>query len=162
MNLCGLCWGCVASEEDKENMRMNSLPKVTLDTNYMGSDCVVLKNGLRLCGSGGCLANAPLIQDKSYFEMRIQAAGQWGIGVATRKEDLDRPILGTSDQAWILQSTGAISHNGQVYTQLTESFQEGDIVGCSYDHIELHFYHNGVSLMCPILTVRGEIYPVFY
>ena len=40
-----------------------------------GSDCVVVKKGLRVCGSGAVLANAPLVQDKSYWEAKIQAVG---------------------------------------------------------------------------------------
>ena len=38
-------------------------------------DCVVVKSGRRVCGTGAVLANAPLVQDKSYFEMKIQCAG---------------------------------------------------------------------------------------
>jgi hypothetical protein len=54
---------------------MDALPKVLLDTNFMGSDCVVVKNGLRACGTGAVLANAPIVQDKSYWEVKVQATG---------------------------------------------------------------------------------------
>ena len=27
-----------------------------------------MKNGKRLCGTGGVLSNAPILQDKAYFE----------------------------------------------------------------------------------------------
>jgi len=27
-----------------------------------------VKNGKRLCGTGGVLSNAPILQDKAYFE----------------------------------------------------------------------------------------------
>jgi hypothetical protein len=56
-------------------LRMDALPKVLLDTNFMGSDCVVVKNGLRACGTGAVLANAPIVQDKSYWEVKVQATG---------------------------------------------------------------------------------------
>ena len=32
----------------------------------------------------------------------------------------------------------------------------------SYDHVELNFFLNGKSLDCPITSVRGTVYPVFY
>ena len=41
----------------------------------LGNECVVVKNGKRICGTGGALANAPLVQDKSYFEVKIQSSG---------------------------------------------------------------------------------------
>lgn len=34
--------------------------------------------------------------------------------------------------------------------------------GISYDHVEVNFFLNGKSLDCPILGVRGTVYPVFY
>ena len=37
---------------------------------------MVVKNGRRICGTGGALATAPLVQDKSYFEVKIQSAGK--------------------------------------------------------------------------------------
>jgi len=40
-----------------------------------GTDVVIVKNGRRICGTGGCLANAPLHQNKSYFEFKIQSTG---------------------------------------------------------------------------------------
>lgn len=44
--------------------------------NPSGTDVVIVKNGRRVCGTGGCLANAPLHQNKSYFEFKIQSTGQ--------------------------------------------------------------------------------------
>ena len=41
-----------------------------------GVDCVVVKSGRRICGTGAALANAPLVQDKSYFEVKIQCGGE--------------------------------------------------------------------------------------
>ena len=35
-----------------------------------------MKSGKRICGTGAALANAPLVQDKSYFEMKIQCSGK--------------------------------------------------------------------------------------
>ena len=41
----------------------------------LGVDCVVVKSGRRVCGTGAALANAPIVQDKSYFEVKIQCGG---------------------------------------------------------------------------------------
>ncbi len=40
-----------------------------------GVDCVIVKSGKRICGTGAALANSPLVQDKSYFEVKIQCEG---------------------------------------------------------------------------------------
>lgn len=42
---------------------------------YLGQDIVIVKNGRRLCGSGGALTNVPIIQNKAYFEVKIQSKG---------------------------------------------------------------------------------------
>nr|CAD7443296.1 unnamed protein product [Timema bartmani] len=40
-----------------------------------GHEVVIVKNGMRVCGSGGALASAPLVQSKSYFEVKLQQSG---------------------------------------------------------------------------------------
>ena len=42
---------------------------------HVGGDCVIVKSGRRICGTGAALANAPLVQDKSFFEIKIQCGG---------------------------------------------------------------------------------------
>ena len=44
-------------------------------TSALGVDCVIVKSGRRICGTGAALANAPLVQDKSYFEAKVQCEG---------------------------------------------------------------------------------------
>ena len=34
--------------------------------------------------------------------------------------------------------------------------------GVSYDHVELNFFLNGKSMQCPVMGIRGMVYPVFY
>jgi hypothetical protein len=34
-----------------------------------------VKNGKRICGTGAALSNAPIAQDKAYFEVKIQSTG---------------------------------------------------------------------------------------
>ena len=38
---------------------------------------MIVKSGRRICGTGAALANAPLVQDKSYFEMKVQCGGTY-------------------------------------------------------------------------------------
>ena len=45
---------------------------------FIGQEVVLLKNGMRICGTGGALGNTPIMQDKSYFEVRIQQTGMTG------------------------------------------------------------------------------------
>jgi len=42
-----------------------------------GHEVVIVKNGQRICGSGGALASAPLVQSKAYFEVKIQQSGNY-------------------------------------------------------------------------------------
>ena len=45
------------------------IPEVILDTTTMGHEAVVVKNGLRLCGTGSARGSAPILQDKAYWEV---------------------------------------------------------------------------------------------
>jgi len=40
-----------------------------------GYNVVIVKNGRRICGSGAALANAPIAQNKAYFETKLQSSG---------------------------------------------------------------------------------------
>ena len=44
---------------------------------FPGSETVIVKSGRRICGAGGALADTPLNQDKTYFEIKVQASGQF-------------------------------------------------------------------------------------
>ena len=46
-----------------------------LDVFHMGTDAVIVKAGRRLCGTGAAMGNAPLVQNKSYWEVKLQAQG---------------------------------------------------------------------------------------
>ncbi|KAK1342145.1 hypothetical protein QTO34_016902 [Cnephaeus nilssonii] len=113
---------------------LKEMPAVQLDTQHMGTDVVIVKNGRRICGTGGCLASAPLHQNKSYFEFKIQSTGIWGIGVATQKVNLNQIPLGRDVHS----------------------------LGITYDHVELNVYLNGKNMHCPASGIRGTVYPVVY
>ena len=65
-------------------MRVNCIYIISIHISP-GVDCVIVKSGRRICGSGAALASAPIVQDKAYFEMKIQCTGMTTIShVCTR------------------------------------------------------------------------------
>ncbi|XP_012274960.1 SPRY domain-containing protein 7 [Orussus abietinus] len=135
---------------------------IALDTTHMGHEVVIVKNGSRVCGRGGTLTTAPLAQSKSYFEVKVQQGGVWAVGLATRSTDLSQSTGGNDAESWTLNSDGVVRHDGQELHKIQSIVQEGDIVGVSYDHVELNFYLNGKSLDVPILGIKGTTYPALY
>ncbi|KAG8230954.1 hypothetical protein J437_LFUL010841 [Ladona fulva] len=135
---------------------------IVLDSNYMGHEVVIVKNGHRICGTGGALVSAPLVQSKSYFEVKIQQSGIWGIGLATRNADLNAAPGGHDSESWVLCSDSSMKHAKEEIRKLPSTIQEGDVLGVSYDHIELNYFLNGKSLNQPITGVRGNVYPVLF
>lgn len=150
---------------------------------------MIVKNGKRLCGSGGALATAPLVQSKSYFEVKIQQSGMWAVGIATRQTDLNKTRGGSDKDCWTLCSDNTIRNNDQTLLTIkgieqstasiitdeslasvvtTEPMQhtclpsEGDTIGVAYDHVELNFYLNGKNLEVPVLNIKGTVYPALY
>lgn len=143
-------------------MRLKDLPTVQLDTSNMGSDVVVVKSGRRICGTGAAFSNAPIVQDKAYFEVKIQSSGVWGVGLATQRCGLDKVPLGDTEESWVLRSDGKLFHKNVEKGTLSQQPVEGDVLGLSYDHVELNFYLNGKPMNCPILGIKGTVYPIFY
>lgn len=93
-----------------------------------GHEVVIVMNGSRVCGQGGALTNVPLVQSKSYFEVKIRQDGIWGVGLATRASDLNNPIGGMDAESWALNSDGIVRHNQQELHKLQNLAQEGDII----------------------------------
>ena len=145
---------------------------------------MIVKNGRRLCGSGGALATAPLVQSKSYFEVKVQQSGNWSIGIATRQTDLNRTKGGTDKESWCLSSDNIVRNNDEeiatvvgvsikqaelisddlipMTTADTILPQEGDTIGVAYDHVEINFYLNGKNLEVPVLNVKGTVFPALF
>lgn len=44
---------------------------------HSGHDVVIVKSGKRICGTGAALANAPIVQNKAYFEIKLQCSGNF-------------------------------------------------------------------------------------
>lgn len=93
---------------------------------------VIVKGGCRICGSGGALATAPLVQSKSYFEVKLQQSGHWSVGLATRKTDLNKIRGGTDKESWCLGSDNLVTHDNRELHKI--SLQPVDICS-SLDNI---------------------------
>ncbi|XP_063242337.1 SPRY domain-containing protein 7 [Bacillus rossius redtenbacheri] len=136
--------------------------QIILDSNYMGQEVVIVKNGQRVCGSGGTLASAPLVQSKAYFEVKLLQSGVWGVGLATRSADLNGAPGGHDEESWVLCWDGVVRHNNKELCRLLQAPQEGDVLGVAYDHVELNFFINGKSTETPVIGVRHTVYPALY
>ncbi|CAB0005112.1 unnamed protein product [Nesidiocoris tenuis] len=137
--------------------------RICLDGRNIGHDVVLIKNFIRACGSGGVLCTAPLVQNKSYFEVKVLQGGVWGVGVATRTSDLNRAPGGKDAESWVFSSDGSVRHNNTtVHPCLAEIPVEGDVVGVAYDHLELKFFLNGKPLENQVSGVKGTVYPALY
>lgn len=90
---------------------------------------------MRVCGRGGALTNAPLVQSKSYFEVKIQQSGVWAIGLATRSTNLNTEIGGQDAESWVLNSDGVVRHNQEELHKVQNTVQEGDIIVRNFNTI---------------------------
>jgi len=70
--------------------------------------------------------------------------------------------LGSDLDSWMLRYTGELFHNNQAIGKLEPVPQEGDILGVSFDHIELNFYVNGNKGSISFCNVRGTVFPALY
>jgi len=137
------------------------IPEVILDTTTMGHEAVVVKNGLRLCGTGSARGSAPILQDKAYWEVKIQQGGLWSVGLATPAADLNKD-LGLDQTSWALTSTGQVRTRGSQEYSVARDLEEGDVIGFSYDHVELNIFCNGKNIDTPVLGIKGTVFPVFF
>ncbi|KAG5896816.1 hypothetical protein JTB14_032058 [Gonioctena quinquepunctata] len=145
---------------------------IQLDTAFMGYEVVIVKGGKRICGSGAALGNAPLVQSKSYFEVKIQQTGTWSVGLATRQTDLSLTQGGMDEFSWVLGHDHIMRHDKQELHKIDVSnntdtsegmgIQEGDIIGVAFDHIQLKFFVNGAEIDQSITNIKGTVYPVLY
>nr|CAI5831824.1 unnamed protein product [Callosobruchus analis] len=146
---------------------------IHLDTAFMGYEVVIVKAGLRTCGAGAALGNAPLVQSKSYFEVKVQQGGSWSVGLATRQTDLSLTQGGMDEYSWAICDDHTIRHNKEdLYkvkvakddsdTEGIQKLQESDIIGVAYDHIQLKFFVNGKEVDYAVTSVKGTVYPALY
>ena len=48
-----------------------------MDDTFLGHEVVIVKNGIRICGTGAALGNVPILQNKAYFEVKLQQTGNY-------------------------------------------------------------------------------------
>jgi len=137
------------------------IPEVILDTTTMGHEAVVVKNGLRLCGTGSARGSAPILQDKAYWEVKIQQGGLWSVGLCTPAADLNKD-LGLDQTSWAVTSGGQVRTRGNQEYSVGRDLEEGDVIGFSYDHVELNIFCNGKNIDTPVLGIKGTVFPVFF
>lgn len=154
----------IGKEEEIDYNILQNIEKndVMLDPSKSGQDVVIVKNGQRLCGTGSALSNVPIIQNKAYFEVKIQANGFYGIGLATHRVNLNNIPLGQDSEAWVLRNDGYIYTNNKSKFQISQKIDEGDVIGVTYDHEILNFYVNGDDMECSITGIRGSVFPAFF
>ena len=46
--------------------------------------------------------------------------------------------------------------------KLPTPIEEGDVLGFSYDHVELNIYNNGKNMNTPIIGIKGTVFPVLF
>ena len=54
--------------------------------------------------------------------------GVGGVGLATRKVNLNNVPLGADSESWVLRHDGTVSHNNEVRGKTAEIPQEGDLI----------------------------------
>ncbi|CAG4922157.1 unnamed protein product [Colias eurytheme] len=114
---------------------------IQLDTLHMGHEVVIVKGGQRACGSGCVLGSAPLVQNKAYFEVKLQQGGVWAVGLATRETDINKVHGGVDKESWCLNSDGTVRHDNVELYQLKPAPRESPTTEIlvstgSSDHID--------------------------
>ena len=125
---CFYFWPNNEDQVDTNALSSIDQPEVCLDVSRAGQDVVIVKNGRRLCGTGGALSNVPIIQNKAYFEVKIQANGLWGVGLASRKVDLNKVPLGNDSESWVLRNDACIYSSNVVKFKSPHPIDEGDVI----------------------------------
>mmetsp|Transcript_2874 Transcript_2874/g.6695 ORF Transcript_2874/g.6695 Transcript_2874/m.6695 type:complete len:187 (+) Transcript_2874:300-860(+) len=125
------------SNSESKSDAVSTVDQAFFDDKAKGGNVVIEKQGTLIKGSGPCIANAALHQDQCYFEVKIVRFegedAKFAIGVAHRKPEVVQGELGDSTNSWAFKSSTS-----------TETFTEGDILGCSFDQ----------SSGRPVLTIR--------
>ncbi|CAC5395466.1 SPRY domain-containing protein 7 [Mytilus coruscus] len=88
--------------------------------------------------------------------------GVWGVGLATKRCNVNKVPLGQDSDSWVVNHDAVMYHNKEQKGTMSQSLNEGDILGITYDHVHLNFYLNGQPMNCPFSGMKGTVYPVFY
>jgi len=102
-------------------------------------------------GTGTALANTTLMQDRTYFEMSVESAGTFAVGV-------------THDRKTALEQQLTDRPGTHCLSSAQHTFAGGDVIGCYYDlsgvRTVLSFTVNGVSIpSATISNIKGDVWP---
>ena len=95
------------------------------------------------------------------MQVKIQQGGVWSAGICSPASDLNSD-LGLDHNSWAVTSEGVVRTRGAQEYSLNTKIEEGDVLGFSYDHVELNIYCNGKNLDTPVLGIKGTVFPVFF
>ena len=121
------------------------LKKKTFYFYFSGQEAVVVKNGSRLCGTGAARASTPILQNKAYWEFKLQQSGIWSCGLANPGCDLTKN-LGDDPNSWALTHENVMKINGNIEHKIEQKIQEGDIIVSTY-YIHIDFYFKPLLLI---------------
>ncbi|PHJ17883.1 spry domain-containing protein 7-like [Cystoisospora suis] len=144
-----------AEKEKPSNQREITIGKTTAD---LHAD----KSGI-MKGVGLALANAPMEQDKVYFEVRVLEPGTLLVG-AMRAPPTE-VIPWSEDEFKALLSEETATHCGFAEFGCNgTAVEKDDVISCAFDQSDfptsLHFALNGASLPSKTKTgLRGEMWP---
>ncbi|KAH8091531.1 SPRY domain containing protein [Aureococcus anophagefferens] len=147
-----LCCCCrKSSEAPAFELGVLDYPLVRLDRN--GGDVSVESSatGDALGGSGVAYTSTAIEQDAAYWELHVEAAGPFRVGVCRELGEAQLGgELGDGQTSWALDSAAA----GAV---------EGDVIGVAFGQAELpnlSFFLNGELLEHGMVNrIRGEVFP---
>ena len=96
-----------------------------------------------------------------YLKVKVQQGGVWSAGVCTPAADLNTD-LGQDQSSWAVTNSGLVRTRDSQEYQISVKLEEGDVIGFSYDHVELNIFCNGKNLDTPVLGIKGTVFPVFF
>ncbi|KPJ13738.1 SPRY domain-containing protein 7 [Papilio machaon] len=139
---------------------------IQLDSLHMGHEVVLVKSGQRACGSGCTLGNAPLVQNKAYFEVKLQQGGVWAVGLATRDTDLNRVHGGFDKESWCLNSDGTVRHDNIELYHLRPASRDSPtellVSTESPDHVEDKAESDNPDSTVATMPVEGDVIGIAY
>jgi hypothetical protein len=158
---CVMEWlcGCCGRGDSEAGRKVAVGREAKMDEKWKGEEVVVEGEGYVISGQGTVLGEAPLVQGKTYFEVTVKKMGLFGVGLASRNVDLSQG-MGVDEYSWAFVSDKQLVHNRESDAVLGDfAVDDGDVVGCAYDHTALSFYYNGRKMEQCYYTVRGRVFP---
>lgn len=147
------CCRCLCRSREAPSFELGPLdhPLVRLDRSVPEVELESSTTGEAVSGIGVAYTSTAIEQDAAYWEVHVEAAGRFRVGVCRNlDDDAMRQELGDENSSWALRSEEA----GAV---------EGDVIGVAFGQAELpnlSFFLNGELLdQGTVNRIRGEVFP---